>query len=94
MKRVLAQVVAGRLDTNVSVAMVCGLDGACDGLHAIENRSIAGKIIVYPACRGLGLTPITKLAEKMPEVAGCLNNGLWTAQAEQKLLEQYSGPSI
>jgi hypothetical protein len=26
----------------------------------------------------------------MPEVAACLNNGQWTAQAEQKLLELYA----
>jgi len=94
MKHVLAQVVAGRLDTNVSVAAICGLDGVSDGIRAIENRQVAGKIIVYPACKGLPLTPIVKLDEKMPEVAGCLNNGLWTPQAEQKLLERYAGSSI
>jgi len=90
MKRVLAQVESGRLDTNISVAAVCGLDGACDGIRAIENRQTAGKIIVYPACKGLGFTPLTKLGEKMPDVAACLNDGLWTAQAEQKLLELYT----
>jgi hypothetical protein len=26
----------------------------------------------------------------MPEVAACLNNGIWTMQAEQKLLEKYA----
>ncbi|MGD0596601.1 MAG: alcohol dehydrogenase catalytic domain-containing protein [Sedimentisphaerales bacterium] len=90
MKRELAELEAGRLDTNISVAAVCGLDGACDGIHAIENRSIAGKIIVYPVCKGLALTPIAKLADKLPEVAACLSNGIWTAQAEQKLLERYA----
>ncbi len=94
MKRVLAQVESGRLDTNVSVAAVCGLDGACDGIRAIENRQTAGKIIVYPACKGLGFTPLAKLGENMPDVAACLNNGLWTAQAEQKLLQRYSVSSI
>jgi threonine dehydrogenase-like Zn-dependent dehydrogenase len=89
MKRELAELEAGRLDTNISVAAVCGLDGACDGIRAIENRSIAGKIIVYPVCKGLALTPIAKLADKIPEVAACLNNGTWTMQAEQKLLERY-----
>jgi threonine dehydrogenase-like Zn-dependent dehydrogenase len=89
MKRMLQKVESGRLDTNVSVAAVCGLDGATDGIRAVENRSIAGKIIVYPACHGLGLLPLEKLAEKMPEVAENLQNGLWTKQAEQKLLEKY-----
>ncbi|MBN2020818.1 MAG: hypothetical protein JW749_11415, partial [Sedimentisphaerales bacterium] len=89
MKQMLEQVQSGRLDTNISVAAVSGLDGACDGIKAIENRSIAGKIIVYPACKGFGLTPLSKLTDKMPDVAALLNNGLWTHPAEQKLLEQF-----
>ncbi len=89
MKTVLAKVESGRLDTNVSVAAVCGLDSAAEGIRAIENRLIAGKIIVYPACRGLQLIKLEELGEKMPQVAQSLNNGLWTRKAEQKLLERY-----
>jgi threonine dehydrogenase-like Zn-dependent dehydrogenase len=90
MQQVLAKVESRSLDTNVSVAAVCGLDGAADGIRAVENRSIVGKIIVYPACKGLGLTTLEKLAEKLPKVADCLNNGLWTKEAELKLLQAYS----
>ena len=89
MKRMLEKVETGRLDTNLSVAAVCGLVGATDGIRAVENRSIAGKIIVYPACRTLGLVPLSRMKQQMPDVAECLNNGLWTKQAEQKLLEKY-----
>ncbi len=89
MKRILAKVESGRLDTNVSVAAVCGLDGAAEGIGAIENRLIAGKIIAYPGCHGLGLVRLEELKEKIPDVAECLNNGLWTKQAELKLLEKY-----
>ena len=90
MKRELAKLESGVLDTNISVAAVCGLNGVCDGIRAIENRSIAGKIIAYPACKGLPLTMIAKMTEKLPDVAACLSNGIWTAQAEQKLLERYA----
>jgi hypothetical protein len=89
MKRMLGKVQSGRLDTNVSVAAVSGLDGAADGIRAVENRSIAGKIMVYPACHGLGLLMLEELAEQMPEVARNLQDGLWTKQAEQKLLKRY-----
>ena len=89
MKRVLAKTESGSLDTNISVGAVCGLDGAIEGIRAVENRAIAGKIIVYPACKGLELTQLAKLKEKMPQVAECLNNGLWTKQAEEKLLESF-----
>jgi threonine dehydrogenase-like Zn-dependent dehydrogenase len=91
MKRMLVKAESGRLDTNISVGAVCGLDGAIDGIKAVENRSIAGKIIVYPAYKGLALTPLAKLKEKMPQVADCLNNGLWTKQAEIKLRESFTG---
>ena len=89
MKRMLEKAESGRLDTNVSVAAVCGLAGATDGIRAVENRSIAGKIVVYPACKDLQLVPLEKMSEEMPAVAECLNDGLWTPEAEQKLLEMY-----
>jgi len=89
MKRMLEKVQTGRLDTNVSVAAICGLEGATDGIRAVENRAIAGKIMVYPSCHGLGLIRLEELHEKMPEVAECLNNGLWNKQAEEALLGRY-----
>ncbi len=89
MKRMLEKVQTGRLDTNVSVAAICGLEGATDGIRAVENRSIAGKIMVYPSCHGLELTRLEELNEKMTEVAESLHDGLWTKQAEQKLLKKY-----
>ncbi|UCF44252.1 MAG: alcohol dehydrogenase catalytic domain-containing protein [Planctomycetota bacterium] len=89
MKRVLAKVESGRLDTDVSVAAVCGLDGSDDGIRAVEKRQIAGKIMVYPACKGFGLTELTKLGEKMPEVAECLSDGVWNKKAEDALLKIY-----
>jgi threonine dehydrogenase-like Zn-dependent dehydrogenase len=90
MKRMLAKVESGRLDTNVSVAAISGLEGATEGIRAVENRSIAGKIIVYPACRNLGLVRLEEMDAKMPEVAKLLNDGLWTRDAELKLLEKHS----
>jgi len=87
MKLMLSKVESGRLDTNLSVAAISGLEGATAGIRAVENRSIAGKIIVYPACRDLGLVRLEELAEKMPDVAECLSDGLWTRRAEKKLLE-------
>jgi len=89
MKRMLEKAESGKLDTNVSVAAICGLEGAAEGIRAVENRSIAGKIIVYPRCRGLGLVRLEELNVKMPEVAEYLSNGLWTKKAEGKLLEAY-----
>ncbi|GAF77420.1 unnamed protein product, partial [marine sediment metagenome] len=87
MKTVLAKVEAGRLDTNVSVAAVCGLESAAEGIRAIEGRLIAGKIVVYPGCRGLGLIKLEDLQKQFPQVAEGLRDGRWNKKAEETLLE-------
>jgi len=84
MKQVLAKVVSRQLDTNLSVAAISGLDGAIDGIRAVEKNVIPGKILVYPSCKGLKLTALTELAGKLP-----LDNGQWNKKAEEALLEQF-----
>jgi threonine dehydrogenase-like Zn-dependent dehydrogenase len=83
MKQVLAKVVSRRLDTNLSVAAVSGLDGAIEGIRAVEKNLIAGKILVYPSCKGLKVTLLADLAGKLP-----LENGLWNKKSEEALLAQ------
>ncbi len=90
MKRMLEKVESDRLDTNVSVAAISGFEGSVDGIRAVENRSIPGKIMVYPACKSMGLIRLEELAQKLPEVAACLKDGLWTMEAERVLLDRYS----
>ena len=86
MKIVLQKVQTGQLDTNCSVDAVCGMAGAMDGIAAVENRTLAGKIIVYPQLHDLPLTPLAELAGKFPTVAAKLEAGQWTQAAEQELL--------
>ena len=66
MKLVLAKVVSRQLDTNLSVAAVSGLDGAIDGIRAVEKNLMPGKILVYPSCRGLKLTPADRTGRLAP----------------------------
>jgi len=89
MVSVLAKVEAGKLDTDISVAAVAGLDGAIEGIRAVEKGLIPGKILVYPSCEGLGLTTLDRLAEVVPEAAARLRNGLWNVEAEKALLAHY-----
>lgn len=86
MKIVLEKVLSGQLDTNLSVDAVSGMAGAADGIRAVENRSLSGKIIVYPVLRNLPLTPLAEMAKKLPSVAAKLENGVWTKEAEEELL--------
>ena len=87
MLRVLDKVVSRRLDTNLSVAAVSGLDGAIDGIRAVEKNLLPGKILVYPSCHGLKLTPLTELAGALP-----LSGGHWNKQAEEALLKKFQTP--
>ncbi len=87
MEIVRDKVTGGQLDTNCIMSAVCGMAGAMDGLAAVENRTVGGKIVVYPQLREMGLIPLDKLAEHYPAVAEKLNNGLWTQAAEAQLLQ-------
>lgn len=84
---VLKKTLSGQLDTDCSVDAVSGMAGAIDGIRAVENRVMAGKIIVYPHLKELPLTPLSKLNEKFPSVAKKLKNGIWTQAAEDELLQ-------
>ncbi len=84
MKSVLAKVVSRRLDTNLLVAAVSGLDGAIDGIRAVEKNLMNGKIVVYPSCRSLPLQPLENVAAELP-----LEDGRWNKGAEEALLKAY-----
>jgi hypothetical protein len=88
MKIVLTKVLSKQLDTNCSVDAICGMAGAAEGISAVENRTIAGKIIVYPQLTETGLIPLAELEDHYPGVAAKLaEGGLWTAKAEKELLK-------
>ncbi|MHC4124349.1 MAG: alcohol dehydrogenase catalytic domain-containing protein, partial [Planctomycetota bacterium] len=89
MKTVLAKVDSGRLDTDISVGAVCGLNAAVEGIRAVENRSISGKILVYPVCKGLEITKLEDMKTKLPNVAKHLKKGLWNKNAEDALLKEF-----
>ncbi len=91
MEIVLGKLTDGSLDTNCSVDAVCGMAGAIDGLAAVENRTLAGKIIVYPQLHDLGLTPLNQLAARFPSVAAKLQGGAWCKAAEEELLRVAAG---
>ena len=86
MKIVLEKVLSGQLNTDLSVDAVSGMAGAIDGIRAVENRAMAGKIIVYPKLADLPLTPLTELAKQNPAAAEKLDCGMWTKAAEDALL--------
>jgi hypothetical protein len=86
MKAVLRKLESGELDTNISLDAVTGFEGVADALAAIEGRTAAGKIMVYPSLPDLGLVRLSELGERFPTVAARLDDGRWTKAAEEELL--------
>jgi threonine dehydrogenase-like Zn-dependent dehydrogenase len=86
MRIVLRKVERDGFDTNASVDAISGMAGAIDGIASVENRTLAGKIIVYPMLHDVGLIPLSELGRHYPTVADKLDAGKWTREAEQELL--------
>ncbi|HVT83042.1 MAG TPA: alcohol dehydrogenase, partial [Phycisphaerae bacterium] len=86
MRIVLRKVESDQLDTNTSLDAVSGMAGATDGIKAIENRTLAGKIIVYPSLHNVPLIPLNDLHKHYPTVAALLINGQWNKKAEAEFL--------
>ena len=84
---VLDKTYSGELSPNRSVAAVGSLIAAKDGLKAVKDATLAGKVVIYPNIKELPLTPLPELKEKMPSVYALLNErGEWTNEAEAEFL--------
>lgn len=86
MQAVLRKVEAGELDTNLSVGAVSGFGGAIEGLEAVRDGKVSGKILVYPALGDFPLTSLEELAERYPSIGERLIDGNWSKAAEEELL--------
>ncbi len=91
MRVVLDKVINDTLDTNLSVGAVTGMAGAIDGLNAVNNRTIAGKIVVYPQLDDFPLMELDELVAMYPSIRPTLLNGCWTKAAEEELLRLAGG---
>ena len=84
---VLEKTNSGELSPNRSVAAVGSLSAARDGLKAVKEASLAGKVVIYPNIKELPLTTLGELKDKLPTVYARLNaRGEWTNEAEEEFL--------
>jgi L-sorbose 1-phosphate reductase len=89
LQRMLDLTESGKLVTNRSVAAIAGLDGAWDGMRALEEGRFPGKVLIYPHLRNLGLTALEELPDRLPGVAALLAPGfVWTNRAEEELFRE------
>lgn len=87
MQLVLEKTYAGELAPIRSVAAVGSLSAAKEGLKAVKDATLAGKVIIYPNIKELPLTPLAELKDRLPSVYALLNDrGEWTKEAEDEFL--------
>ena len=78
---------SGQLSTNTSVAAIGGIEASWDGMLAAKEGRFPGKIVIYPQIRGLGLTAVSDLKDRLPKVHARLTDGMfWNREAENELL--------
>jgi len=90
MKEVLKQVESATLDTNSSAWAVVGIEGAKEGVLQVKEGKAYNKVLIYPQCKDLPLTPIEDLADQLPfqdDVKEQVRKGIWSKKAEEVLLE-------
>jgi hypothetical protein len=69
------------------VAAIGSLSAARDGLKAVKDATLAGKVLIYPHIKEMPLTPLAEFKEKFPSVHARLNElGEWTGAAEEEFL--------
>jgi threonine dehydrogenase-like Zn-dependent dehydrogenase len=84
---VLDKTSTGELSPNRSVAAIGSLRAARDGLKAVKDATLAGKVVIYPNIKEMPLTPLTEFKDKFPSVYARLNElGEWTQAAEEEFL--------
>ncbi|CAG1014187.1 partial L-sorbose 1-phosphate reductase, partial [Anaerolineales bacterium] len=84
---VLEKTNSGELSPNRSLAAIGSLTAAKDGLQAVKDAALAGKVVIYPNIKEMPLTRLEELKEKMPTVYAKLNaHGDWTNEAEEEFL--------
>lgn len=90
LRKVLAMVEAGELNTNLSIAAIGGLNAAREGLQGVNDARFPGKTVIYTQIPELPLMPVEEVEERIPELKGKLGPyAAWTKEAEEALLEKY-----
>ncbi|MFP3897408.1 MAG: alcohol dehydrogenase catalytic domain-containing protein [Anaerolineales bacterium] len=89
LRAMLDEAESGRLDPNLSVVAVAGLDHARKGLKGLMHQEFPGRVVVYPQILHFPLTYLEELETVLPGVYERLGpNHSWTVEAEAAFLEK------
>ncbi|MEJ2749211.1 MAG: zinc-binding dehydrogenase, partial [Anaerolineae bacterium] len=91
---VMDRALDGSLSPGRSVAAIGGMNAAPEGIEAIMDGRFPGKVVIFPQIPDLPLMGLDELDEKMPDIAAKLDDdGFWTNEAEEALIEKYWQPA-
>ncbi|MEA3406632.1 MAG: zinc-binding dehydrogenase [Chloroflexota bacterium] len=80
---------SGRLDPNLSVVAVAGLDHAKRGLEGLMHQEFPGKVVIYPQILNFPLTLLEELETLLPDVYAKLGpNHSWAVEAEAEFMRE------
>ena len=86
------RILSKKLQPDLSVAAVGGLNQLIDGLQAMLDNTYTGKIIIYPHVIDFPLTAMQEFQSRDPEVYAELTDlKFWNVNAEKKFLENHLG---
>ncbi|MCC6444916.1 MAG: zinc-binding dehydrogenase [Armatimonadetes bacterium] len=86
----LHMVETGQISPNKSVAAICGLNAAKEGLIGVKESKFPGKVLIFPHIPDLPVITLGEMNDRLPEVAAHLaEDGSWTKAAEEALLTQH-----
>lgn len=89
LRYMLNEAQCGRLDPNLSVVAIAGLNDAKKGLDGVMHQRFPGKVVIYPQVLDFPLTTLAELKERLPGVYAKLGpNESWTVAAEEAFLEE------
>jgi hypothetical protein len=84
---VLDKTYSSELSPNRSVSAIGSLAAAKDGLKAVKDAALPGKVVIYPNIKDFPLTTLAELKDKLPSVYALLNEREeWTNEAEAEFL--------
>jgi threonine dehydrogenase-like Zn-dependent dehydrogenase len=87
LKDTVRMAAAGEISPNQSVAAVGGMSAMWDGVTAVKEGKVTGRVVIFPQIVNFPLTELADLSSRLPSVHALLGPGeIWTKEAEEEFL--------
>ena len=90
LRHTLELATTGKLQPVTALAAIGGMQDLKKGLDAVANAKFPGKTVIFPNCEDMPLTPVSQLADILPEAASTYDEqGFYTSKTEKALLDKF-----